>query len=116
MEEKSNLEQLIKELKKYDIQINNRIRLLTLNEKKLAKEIEDRFINNPLAQFIDVQAWLKSYNPELIYIGDDGEYYSGGRYIKCKIIGKKKIMGNDYIELIDLEKNQLMSVSKGSVK
>ena len=111
------LEELIKELKKYDIRFTNRDRLATMSSKKLEKEIIEKFIDNPLNKYIDLTAWLKSSNPELIYIGEDGMYLTENHvWVPCKIVEHKTIFGNEYVELIDLETEQLRSVPRGGVR
>ena len=64
-------EELIKELKKYGIEITNRDRLSSLSSKKLAAEIREKFIENPLREYIDLEKWLKSPDPTLIYQGEE---------------------------------------------
>ena len=111
------LEELVKELKKYDIRFTNRDRLATMSSKKLEKEIFEKFIDNPLGKYIDLTAWLKSSNPALIYQGEDGTYLTENHvWVPCKIVERKTIFGNEYVELIDLETEQLRSVPRGGVR
>ena len=111
------LEMLLKELKRYDIQVTNRDRLAALPERKLVAELKKKFIDNDLAEYIDLQAWLRSGNPKLIYIGEDAMYYNDQRkLVPCKIIEESKELGNKYVLVIDLAEEKLVKTNKGDVK
>ena len=115
--EQLSLNELVKELKKHGITITNQARLMSMSPKKFEETIRELFVNQPLAEHMDIATWLKSSDPRPIYLGEDGEYLnSNNEWVACKMLSRKKIFGNDYVELIDLKEQQLLSVPRGHVR
>ena len=108
-------EELIKELKKYGIEITNRDRLSSLSNKKFAAEIREKFIENPLREYIDLEKWLKSPDPALIYQGEEATYLLKGHLVPCRVISFSKQMGNEYADIIDLQNKRVLNVPKGKL-
>ena len=109
------INELAKEMKKYGYTVNNQTRLASLSSKKFAAEIREKFIENPLGKYIDLEAWLKSPDPEPVYIGTDAMYLVRGKLLPCKIISVSKQLGNEYADIIDVENKRILNVPKGRI-
>lgn len=93
--------------KEYGITMTNQKRLALMSAKKVAEELS-AMMNDKFAHYMDIESWLKSTNPSPVYFGEDAVCVDPktGHADPCKIVGRDKNFGNEYIKILLLSDNE----------